>query len=295
MAGVGRLGSRLRPAIRVAYGVKRRYGIGDRFFAHHPKVVDAAIWLLRPFKDQSVVDVHGHFLRVDPNDYLGLTITREYEPGVTRYLTRSVLPGQTALDLGAHVGYFTLLLARLVGPAGRVVSFEPDPDNFLLLEQNVRTNGYRNVSLEMSAVSDRSLRGTLFLSELNSGDHRLFGEADRSGIEVDVVALDDRLADLQGVVRWIKMDIQGAELHAVRGMRTLFDSCPQLTVVTEFMPTALLEAGSLPEALFTFFDGLGFRAYQLGYEGDLHTTSVDEALSRTADGTYLNLVFDRST
>ena len=92
---------------------------------------------------------------------------------VTTFLKAHVGPGQTAIDLGANIGYFTLLLAQLVGQDGQVVAFEPDPENFQLLERNVRANGYTNVAVRREAVADYSGRAPLFLSDVNPGDHGL--------------------------------------------------------------------------------------------------------------------------
>ena len=220
-------GDLVRRVVRTAYELKRRYGVGDRFFAATPACDKRLMALLRPLKSQSVVDVHGHFLEVDQHDFLGLTINRSYEPEVTAFLKENVAAGQTAIDLGANIGYFTLLLAQLVGEDGQVVAFEPDPQNCRLLEKNVRANGYTNVTVRREAVADYSGRAPLFLSDVNPGDHGLTdADGRRDTVDIDVVTLDSALAHLRGRIHWIKMDIQGAELAALRGMRSLLESCP---------------------------------------------------------------------
>jgi len=289
------LAGALRPLVSRAYALKRRYRIGDRFLSRHPDFAHALMALLRPVKLYSVVDVHGHELEVEDGDYLGLTINRIYEPEVTHFLERSVRGGQTAIDLGAHVGYFTLLLAKLVGPAGRVIAFEPDPDNFQLLERNVRANGYENVTLHRQAVADRCGQALLYRSPVNPGDHRLVECAGCEAVEVEVVALDELLPELRGTIQWIKIDIQGAELAALRGMRALLASCPEVTIVTEFCPRALAEFGDDPASLPSLLAELGFCPGELRANGELRPVAAEELLSRVSaeDATYVNVAFTR--
>ncbi len=253
--------------------------------------------LLRPLKSHSVVDVHGHLLEVDEHDFLGLTINRSYEPDVTAFLKGNVAAGQTAIDLGANIGYFTLLFAQLVGDDGQVVAFEPDPDNCLLLEQNVQANGYTNVTVRREAVADYSGRAPLFLSDANPGDHSLTdADGRRDSVDVDVVTLDSALAHLGGRVHWIKMDIQGAELAALRGMRSLLQSCPELTVVTEFCPQALTRFGEDPVDMLSLLIQAGFDVRELERSGATREARPEEIAQRVSveDGTYVNVVFVRA-
>ncbi len=252
--------------------------------------------VLRPLKSRSVVDVHGHFLQVDEHDFLGLTINRSYEPEVTAFLKENVGAGQTAIDLGANIGYFTLLLAQLVGEDGQVVAFEPDPQNCQLLEKNVRANGYTNVTVRRQAVADYSGRAPLFLSDVNPGDHRLTdADGRRDIVDVDVVMLDSALAQLRGRIHWIKMDIQGAELAALRGMRSLLESCPELTIVTEYCPQALARFGEDPADMLSLLVRSGFDVYELDRSGAIREARPQEIPQRVSidDGTYVNLVFVR--
>jgi FkbM family methyltransferase len=292
---MGLLARALRPGVSRLYEFKRRHRIGNRFLAHHPGFEQAVMAFLRPFKSDSVVDVHGHLLKVDPVDYLGLSINRAYEPDVTHFFKNSVRNGQTAIDVGAHIGYFTLLLARLVGPAGRVVAFEPDAENFELLERNVRANGYANVALHRQAVADRSGPGLLYRSPVNPGDHRLVDDGCREAVEIEVVSLDNALLEFRGSVHWIKMDVQGAELSALRGMRFLIDSCPELAIVLEFYPRGLAQFGADPAELLALLAGLGFGVNEILADGTSRVVAGDDVLGCASieDGTYLNLLFTR--
>ncbi len=142
-----------------------------------------------------------------------------YECEVTRKIQELVQPGSTAVDIGAHIRYHTLLLAKQVGPTGRVIAFEPLPENFEVLEENVRLNGYHNVLPENKAVVDRS--GRVALAQ-NSNDllTSTASVVSGAGIEVEAVSLDDYFADSPGHdrVAFIKIDIEGSEVPALSGM-----------------------------------------------------------------------------
>lgn len=188
-----------------------------------------------------------------------------FEPFQTELVVNEVRPGDTALDLGAHVGYYTLLLARLVGPRGQVVAFEPDPDNFALLRRNVELNGYGNVELVNAAVSDRPGRCRLFRSADNAGDHRLHdspGEP-RPGVEVGVVTADDVLRGRADGVDFVKVDVQGSEGAALDGMAGVLARSPRVKMMVEFWPAGLARSGYGADRLSGRLASLGFRLYEV--------------------------------
>jgi FkbM family methyltransferase len=175
---------------------------------------------------------------------------RRWENPVIRELAESLRPGDVFFDVGAHVGAFTLLASRMVGPSGRVVAFEPDPGPRALLERNVVANQAANVTIAPVAVGDRA--GTVRFAA--SGDS--IGRVTRSGgVEVRQVTLDGYCAQ-QGINPTVmKVDIEGGEAAALRGsavVHTLRE------LVVEIHEPALREQGINPIALL---DQLG--PYQL--------------------------------
>src|SRR5262249_15912979 len=129
-----------------------------------------------------------------------------YEPFETELLLGHLNPGDVVLDLGANLGYYTLLFARRVGPTGKVFAFEPDPDNFALLEENVARNGYDNMVLARKAASDKSGTAQLYRSADNQGDQRLYDtDGKRPCIEVESITLDEFFADYAGRIDLVKM------------------------------------------------------------------------------------------
>ncbi len=206
--------------------------------------------------------VHGRRMVLDPLDSLGIR-SGPYEYFASQVLVpRLVRAGWSVADVGAHIGYYTLILAGHVGPAGQVYAFEPDRANFALLERNVRLNRLRNVVLERAAVTDRARRLTLYLAHENVADHRLFDfYKDRRSEPVRGIALDDRLSGRR--VDLVKMDIQGAELAALTGMRAVLARNPGLVLLTEFAPRLLAQFGSEPLAYLRALSEHGFHLFDL--------------------------------
>lgn len=136
-----------------------------------------------------------------------------YEPEQTALFVRHVGPGGTFLDVGAHVGFYTLLGARRVGSEGRVWAFEPDVTNARHLRRHVAINGLSNVRVEEAAVAEAD--GTArFGGGSGSGTGRLTGSGDR---EVRTVGLDS-LCDRHGLTPTaLKIDVEGAEGAVIRG------------------------------------------------------------------------------
>lgn len=195
--------------------------------------------LLLPHMKSREVTVHGHRMRLDPHDSLELSV-RDFEPVETQLVLEHVPEGGTVLDVGANIGYYTLLFARAVGPKGKVFAFEPDPDTYALLCENIEANGYTNVEAINAAVSDKM--GSLFMNreQSNWGDHRV-RDTNVSGedVEIPCVTLDEHFKDFEGRFDLVKMDIQGAEGRAIAGMRGLFAKRKCRKLITEYWPIGL--------------------------------------------------------
>ena len=189
---------------------------------------------------------------------------RLFEPFETHLLRREIRPGDVVLDIGANIGYYTIQFAHLVGARGKVVAFEPDSVNFNLLEQSVKANRLSNIELVNAAISDRRGRHVLHRSRKNPGDHQLFDSGeDRETIEVEVTTLDEFFVGRNPRVDFIKMDIQGSELHALNGAKGLLSANPFVKLTCEFWPAGLQKAGADPRELLLQLRRLGFCALEI--------------------------------
>jgi FkbM family methyltransferase len=219
-------------------------------------------------RDQLFVNAQGHKLFLDPGD-MGMARAfllsgGQWEETETRLFSSFVKKGMTVVDVGANVGYYTLLAARLVGEKGKVFAFEPNPENFALLTRNVAANGYKNVVLVPKAVSNQSGTASLLIDKASSGGHSL--SAFRGGadfVQVETVSLDEYFADRQERIDVLKIDAEGAEMAILNGMSQLLERNTDLTLLTEFFPRAIQAFGYRPEEYVRRLGECGFQIYPL--------------------------------
>jgi len=209
----------------------------------------------RLWPNRNIIEVQGSKIYVDLGaDFIlrktfeSYIISPTWEEFMTQILKKVVKEGDNVLDLGANLGYYTLLTARLVGSKGKVYAFEPEPRNYKLLTKNIELNGYDNVIATQKAVSDTTGKVKLFLNNRDSGAHTIRTGSDNDEfIEVESVALDEFFKDTKYPINVIKMDIEGAEMAALAGMKRIIRENENLKIFIEFYPPAIREAGNSPE------------------------------------------------
>lgn len=246
-----------------------------------------------------------------------------HEPETSAQFKRLVKPGMTVLDVGAHVGYYARLCARLVGEKGRVIAFEPHPRTYAVLMKNIAA--YPNVTALQLAVAEAegtaelydylmmSASGSLHYdpalldlqkSHVTADDiaPRIAGDFPVEKFSVRTRPIDDCLAELKITqVDVIKMDIEGAEIGALRGMRTTIANSPGLTLIMEYNPQALKAFDHDPQAALNEVLALGFKRMQIIEADGSLTDLTDKAatLSRMTEQLMTNmgvanLLFSRS-
>jgi FkbM family methyltransferase len=242
-------------------------------------------------KHQPVVpNVFGHDMHVDPND-AGMAIWKLsgqhaencFDPEV-RLLLRTIKSGDCVVDIGANVGFYTLLFARTAGPDGRVIAFEPSPRSITLLRQNLAINGYLYAVAEQAAVSDKSGTAELVVCPTGESDNRLVammpspvGEV----IAVKMVSLDDYF-DAETRIDFLKIDAQGAETAILRGARRVIGQNPNLKIVMEYSPYALAAARETPSEFFDLVvNDLGLTIAELDDQGREQPVTTDDLLARS--------------
>ena len=162
------------------------------------------------------------------------------------------------VDVGANIGYFTLLASSLVGPAGRVIAVEANPRTFKLLQANVRLNDCANVELRHVAAGEAFGFATLFEREAgNAGGDQVDFAAQGEPGAIPVERLDALVSEQP--VRLIKLDIEGAEAKALRGATGLLERGDAPDLVFEFTPKFLAGMGDDPRELIGFLQAAGYR------------------------------------
>jgi FkbM family methyltransferase len=192
------------------------------------------------------------------------------EPGTRSVLRRLLKPGATFIDVGAHIGLLTIAGARVVGPLGKVFSFEASPDTFGLLERTVAINNLAAVvrlrSVAVGAVAEqrtfhvRNILGHSSLYDFRESDE---GWTTRD-VTVEVMPLDALVKGER--VDVIKIDVEGAELDVLAGMTETLRRNPEVVLLTEFGPSHLQRTGHTAEQWFEAFHAHGLIALAIDEE-----------------------------
>jgi FkbM family methyltransferase len=195
----------------------------------------------------------------------GALTLRVYERPETRFFLAVCRLGQTFLDIGANVGYYTALAIPALGPSGRIVAFEPDPETFSFLQRTIAANTGASVNALQRAASDRRGSATLYISRDNRGDNRLYNnDLAVTSIPIETVPADDALEEL-GIesVDLVKIDVQGFEAAVYRGLERTIRRSPGLVLLSEYWPQGLRTAGSDPQAVLTHLASMGLDLHEL--------------------------------
>ncbi|MEU3072278.1 FkbM family methyltransferase [Streptomyces laurentii] len=191
----------------------------------------------------------------------------EWEPNLSTFLRDRLRPGDTFIDVGAHRGAFTLLASRAVGPHGRVVAIEPHPRFHDDLTTSATTNRRTNIRAIRSAASDTHGTLTLYLEDPANLGHTtaIRPRHVHETVEVPTAPLADLISRAElAAARVIKIDVEGAEAAAIRG---LLPALPHLRddaeIVVEVTPRLLAKQGESAAGILDTLRAHGFHAYTL--------------------------------
>ena len=203
----------------------------------------------------------------------------DHEP-LTRSVIASLLkPGSVFIDVGANIGYYTLLAAGKVGPKGRVHAVECSPDTFLLLENNVKRNNLQNV--ELYPVAGSNVRGELTLNVSAIGLslfelHSSWSKVGRVGGTVTVPCMPvDEL--VHSPVDVVKIDAEGADLDVLKGMNRILSENKNISVVVEWAPPLLEQSGKDPFELPRYLQDAGLKIVSVLEEPTSRRLTLDQA------------------
>ena len=183
-----------------------------------------------------------------------------YEWDQQAIFKKSIKEGDVVFDIGAHVGFYTLLSSLLVGSRGRVVAFEPIPENLNYLKQHLEINSVSNVDIIEAAVSDRHGH-----DRLSSGLSSSMWHLDAQGeLEVRTISLDELVLNAKlPPPNLIKMDIEGAEVLALNGSARVLNECHPVVVLST-------HGYEVHQRCCSFLESAGYRLMPIG------RTSIDE-------------------
>ena len=261
-----------------------------RFANEHPN------WLGLVDDHVSVQTNFGFSIYCDRHSGIGQTLLADgqWEGLLSRTILACLKPGETAMDIGANIGYDTLLMSQAVGPTGMVLAFEPVVAHFTLLLKNIRHVSADHVIAQNLALSNESVLSKIALSTAyNSGMPNLRPGATGPTQAVMATRLDSLLrADQVPHIAFVKIDIEGFEFKALQGMGGLIDSVDHLSceVNTHF----LAQCGSSAEDLFSYMGQHGFTSFCAApYSDGKWTTGNHQFQNTTAQGPHFDALFCR--
>lgn len=228
----------------------------------------------------------GHHIFVDPKDQTTSThlIANGYwEQWIHHVVCRLVSPGDRIVEVGANLGYYTISMALLAGPTGRVTAFEGNPRLCGLIRRTMEFNGYSSrVEVRNQAATDVSGPITFSVSRTNSGGghataHPGHPTQDMEQIEVEGVRLDDVI---DGEIDFLRMDAEGSEPRILRGAERLLQN-PSVTVVMEWDVFQMASRASVPD-LVAWLTSLGFRFWRIEQSTVLTAIEPSELPTLTA-------------
>jgi FkbM family methyltransferase len=294
------IADRLRLALmRVGVQYVRHSPISFKKAGVYNRLLEPA--LIRHLQPTETRTEHGTRIRVSGEDLIQryLFAFGIWEPALTSFVKSRLRPGDTFVDVGANIGYYTLLASRLVNPGGGVVSIEASPSIFQQLSANVTTNEASNARLVNVAASAgsgevgvfRAKDSNIGATSLTASDDRTFEASVRSEPLSSILTSDEL-----GSARLIKIDVEGHELSVLEGLYPVLDDVsPELEIMVELSSAALDRAGTTMAAFLARWHELGYFPYRFdsryeswiyvdkAHRAELERVSPTEPLDGTID------------
>jgi len=230
---------------------------------------------------QEFVEINGNKIYLDNSDSLFLSVHGHHEKTETNLVIKEIKNGDTVIDIGANIGYYTLLFAKLVGPNGKVYAFEPEPNNFKLLKKNIDVNSYHNVIIEQKAISNKNQEETLYLSNSSTANHLYKPEKNIPSLQIKSITLDEYFKNSNQKINFVKIDISGAEPLAIEGMEKTLSKNPNCKIMQEWWPDAIKKYNVEPDTHLRRLEELGYIFYEIDDKQEkLNLINIDSLLKK---------------
>lgn len=241
-------------------------------------------WILYRSYLLATIPSLGLVFKVKTQDVVGRHIYKyhAHEPEMSAWIVDNVEfeAKDLFLDIGANIGWYSLLLSKLAKPSSSIYAFEPDPLNNELLRHNVSANAASSIQVVEAAVTESSGHAKLYRYNSNNlGRHSMLEDSKQKHIEVKTVGLDEFIGE-QGLaghaIKLLKIDVEGYEYNALKSGREVLSRCK--TVLCEYSPGTMREHGIEPQGLLDLFTQAGLKPNLLaGHE--LEPVSIATLLS----------------
>jgi FkbM family methyltransferase len=204
---------------------------------------------------------------------------REFEPVTQKIFHQSIKAGMTVLDVGANIGYYSLLAGKLAGPSGRVHAVEPCARNLAFLERNIHLNKLQNITIHRYAAGEKARRRKFYVTDI-SVDHGFYPHPYAKTVqitEVDEKPVDD-FVNLP--IDIAKIDVEGGEIEVLNGMTSILNSDQLVSLIVEWSPDCMKNAGHDPADLPAHLQKLGFKRIEVLDDLGKQITSTESVLHR---------------
>ncbi len=266
------------------------YGIGKK------QPVKTIFKLMDQFFRADIVDVHGHKMLLPKkgfDEYSTLGIYGELD---TSSVENLINKGDYVVDVGAAIGYYTLILARAVGPKGLVFAFEPKIERFEILKKNIELNGYTNVILENKAVLPLEIKPTFFNMKNSHGGIRLIKNFETKNdhlepVITDVIDLDTyfKKKNNQNQISFIKIDVDGPELFVLQSSKSILNN-KHLKILIEWDKNLSKKSDCDPNEIIDLLFKNGFKIYYPDYSNKKYFLVNKDELLKLESTDTINLL-----
>jgi FkbM family methyltransferase len=292
MAVIDRLKKKLVEIyLKIINKLSRGRGYGKKY-----RIINSTVNKIETTLKSDTADVWAGRMHLHPNDGLRLSIRGVHDIDNTEILMNHVKKDQIVIDLGAHIGYYTLMMAKLVGPNGKVFAFEPEPRNLELLQKNISKNGYENVIVVPKAVSNNEENCILYVGQESFGANKIFKPKKTNvqkfkEIKTQTIKLDNYFKENSFLekISFLKMDIEGSEIKALEGMKKILESNQELMIFTEINKDALEDSGSDYKKMLKYLEGFNFRFYIQDKDDGLKNVKIDDIDELLEDDIMINI------
>jgi FkbM family methyltransferase len=241
----------------------RYFGLsGNNFFR---KLYKKVMPIIVPDSNK-IIELNGYKLRVKVDHKVNaigvaqlLAFSESYDPIATKVCKQLIKQGMVTIDIGANIGYYSLLMSKLVGGSNTVWAFEPESNNFKELENNIKLNNITNIKAMQIALGNYTGQAKLFISPISDGMHSLLTDrkAKCKVEQVIIFKLDDYFRHL--TIDFMKIDTEGNDLAVMQGAKRLIADSPNIKIIFEFWLDGLQLLKLTTQELLDKVYGLGFK------------------------------------
>jgi FkbM family methyltransferase len=214
-----------------------------------------------------------------------------WEDWIEPHVVGALQPGMTFVDIGANIGYYTVLGAKAVGAAGQVIAFEPNPRAYQILTTNLFINGTRAVAHQM-ALGSRVSEATLFVNQEESGGAHVSNDPNSRALSLNYKTIPIKVTRLDDVIQRsvnidvIKIDVEGYEPDVLLGAQKTIERLPNVRLAIELAPDAWAGQGHDPAMVLRMLTSMGFRL-SLIKPGFVEELTVEELLNQSRSLSYV--------